>query len=261
MLKNIIVILLIVYAALNVVTWLASNRMIFLPPHPGYQDSNQIIKLHTKDGATISAIYLPNKKAKYTLLVSHGNAEDIGYMLPFLQQLHQHNFAVFAYDYEGYGTSTGKPTEKHTYQNINAAYKYLTTNLKIPANHIIAYGTSIGAAAAIDLASRKKVVAVIARSPFVSAFRVITHFKILPFDKFENIKKITKINCPVLFIHGTADNIVPIWHSKELYKKAKQPKSHYWVENAGHNNLISVAGNNFWQAIKQLEKTLDNFTH
>jgi fermentation-respiration switch protein FrsA (DUF1100 family) len=223
--------------------------MIFFPPRAGYQDADNIIKLLTQNGGIISSIYLPNKNAKYTLLISHGNAEDIGYMMPFLKELYNHNFSVFAYDYQGYGTSTGIASEQHTYQDINAAYNYLTKNLHIPAQHIIAYGTSVGAAVAIDLAARKPVAAVIAQSPFVTAFRVVTHIPILPFDKFNNLTKIEHINCPILIIHGTNDKIVPFWHGKKLYQKARDPKQYLWVTGAGHNDLIYVAGNSLWKAI------------
>ena len=249
MLKNLIIYIILGYTFFILFAYFFANRMIFFPPRASYQDANNILKLHTQTGAIISAIYLNNKNAKYTLLISHGNAEDIGYMLPFLKELYQHNFSVFAYDYQGYGTSTGTPSEQHTYQDSNAAYEYLTKNLHIPANNIIAYGTSVGAAVAIDLATRKPVAAVIAQSPFVTAFRVLTHIPLLPFDKFNNLAKIDKINCPILIIHGTNDKIVPFWHGQKLYQKAREPKQYLWVTDAGHNDLIYVAGNTLWQAI------------
>jgi len=258
MLKNIIIILILAYFSLTLIAYFFSNKMIFLPPYPGYIDSDNILKIPIKNGAVISAIYLKNDHAKYTLLVSHGNAEDIGYMLPFLQQLYAHNFSVFAYDYQGYGTNTGTPTEQHAYEDVNAAYDYLINNLHISPKNIIAYGTSVGAAVAIDLATRKPVAGVIAQSPFVSAYRVVTHIPILPFDKFNNLAKIDHINCPILIMHGTRDFIVPFWHGKKLYHKAREPKQYLWVKGAGHNDFIDVAGDAFWQAINKFAENLKN---
>jgi abhydrolase domain-containing protein 17 len=250
MLKNIILIVVLSYAGLNIFALLFSTQMIFLPPRSGYHDSARITKLTLPNGTKISAIYLPNKKAKYTILVSHGNAEDIGYMYPFLQAIQAHGFAVFAYDYPGYGTSEGRATEKTTYMAVIAAYDYLTQKLKVPATRIISYGRSVGAAMAIELATKRKVAGVIAQSPFVTAFRVMTQIPLLLFDKFTNIKKIKQINCPLLVIHGTADAIIPLWHGRRLYETALEPKYKLWVKGAGHNNLIQVANDDFWQAIK-----------
>lgn len=251
MLKNLIIYIILGYAFFSVFAYFFSNKIIFVPPRSGYQDDNNILKLHTQNGAIISAIYLNNKNAKYTILISHGNAEDIGYMLPFLREIYNHNFSVFAYDYQGYGTSTGTPTEQHVYYDINAAYEYLAKNLHISPKNIIAYGTSVGAAAAIDLAAREPVAAIIAQSPFVTAFRVVTHIPLLPFDKFNNLAKIDKTNCPILIIHGTNDKIVPFWHGQKLYQKALEPKQYLWVKGAGHNDLTYVSGNNLWEAINK----------
>jgi abhydrolase domain-containing protein 17 len=77
----------------------------------------------------------------------------------------------------------------------------------------------------------------------------MTQIKILPFDKFDNLAKITKIHCPVLIIHGTSDAIVPFWQGKKLFAKASQPKYFYEVTGAGHNDLVNVAGEHFWQNI------------
>jgi fermentation-respiration switch protein FrsA (DUF1100 family) len=258
MLKSIIIFIILAYLGITLLAYFFSNKMIFLPPYSGYTDAENILKITTQNGAKISAIYLKNANAKYTLLVSHGNAEDIGYLLPFLKELYAHNFSVFAYDYQGYGTSTGTPTEQHAYEDINAAYAYLVNNLHIPPKQIIAYGTSVGSAVTIDLASRKSVAGVIVQGPFVSAYRVVTHIPLLPFDKFNNLAKIDKINCSILIMHGTRDFIVPFWHGKKLYKKAKEPKQHLWVKGAGHNDFIDVAGDQFWQALDKFTESLKN---
>jgi abhydrolase domain-containing protein 17 len=43
-----------------------------------------------------------------------------------LDRLHRLGFSVFAYDYRGYGTSNGTPSEQNAYQDTDAAYIYLT---------------------------------------------------------------------------------------------------------------------------------------
>ncbi|MCK4608499.1 MAG: alpha/beta hydrolase [Gammaproteobacteria bacterium] len=257
LLKQIVLYFTIGYLLLLFVAYFFSNKMIFLPPAPSYKNTNSILKIHTSNGATIAAIYLPNKNAKYTLLVSHGNAEDLGMLMPFLRELQYHGFSVFAYDYQGYGLSSGSATEANSYQAADSAYNYLTQKLQIPPDHIIAYGFSLGAAMAIDLASRKTVAAVIAQSPFVSAFRTMTYIPLLPFDKFNNFSKIKQLKCPILIIHGTKDKIIPFWHSQKLYQTAAEPKKHLWIKGAGHNNLIAIAGTKYWQTLQQFTSNLE----
>lgn len=249
--------LVIAYLAFILFAIFFSDTMIFAPPNATYHDEANIIKIKKPDGAIISAIYLPNKKAKYTLLVSHGNADDLGKIMPLLKAMHDHGYAVFSYDYEGYGLSKGWPSENKSYADIDAAYNYLTQNLNIKPEKIIAYGHSLGAAISLDLAVREKVSGVILMSPFVSAFRVMTQIPLVPFDKFDNLAKITKLKYPLLVIHGTKDAIVPFWQGKMLYDHATVSKQYFWVEGAGHNDILQVSKDDYWQAIDKFINSLD----
>ena len=105
----------------------------------------------------------------------------------------------------------------------------------------------------MHIASQRQVGGLILESTFVSAFRVRTGIPLLPFDKFNNIAKIRKINCPVLIVHGNDDDLIPVWHGKKLFKKANQPKFNLWIDGAGHNDdLIWAAGESYWAAIEKL---------
>lgn len=241
----------VIYFGLVLYAQLVANQSIFLKPKATYTDNEEIIKLQTQDGASLSAIYLKNPNAKYTVLISQGNYSEIGSIRPFLNYFFQNGFSVFTYDYQAYGTSTGKPTEKNSYNAINAAYEYLTKTLKTPPENIIAYGHSLGAAVSIDLATREKLGALILEAPFLSAYRVYTQIPILLFDKYNNVKKITKINCPLLVIHGTRDKIIPFWQGRSLYNRATVPKMHYWVEGADHNDVLIVSGKEYMQTINR----------
>lgn len=224
--------------------------MMFHPPSPTYRDDGKILKLKVADGKKISAIYLPNKEADYTLLYSHGNAEDLASIYPYLLHLRDFGFSVLAYDYEGYGTSEGTPKEKTLYQDIDAAYDYLTHTLNIPPNKIILYGSSIGSGPSIDLASRKKVGGLILQSPFTSIFRVVSRWPIVPWSPFNNLSKISKVSSPVLLMHGEQDSIVPVWQGKKLLQFIKAPVQSLFVKDANHNDFILKANMRYWDAIK-----------
>src|SRR5512146_2512267 len=101
-----------------------AERIIFQPHASSYRDkdfealkSEGVEHLRLRSGSeTISAVYLLNPTARYTLLYSHGNAEDIGDDMFILEEFRKAGFSVLAYDYRGYGTSSGTPSEKGLYQ-------------------------------------------------------------------------------------------------------------------------------------------------
>jgi abhydrolase domain-containing protein 17 len=232
------------------------DRIIFQPPPPGYKDSSETFKLTTADGARITAVFLPNQSARYTILFSHGNAEDLGTVIYKLKELHEMGFSVLGYDYRGYGTSEGRPSENAVYRDIDAAYDFLTATLKIPPDQIILDGWSLGGAVAADLASRRPVGGLILESTFVSAFRVVTVVP-MPFDKFNTLAKLDEISCPILVIHGRGDSVVKFWHGEKLYEKAKGPKQFLWAENAGHGDVSLVAGEKYKQALKNFAAEIE----
>ncbi len=239
-----------VYGYLLWLGWFQSERLIFLPRPASYQDGDAILKLTTADGLQISAVYLPNPAATYTLLYSHGNAEDLGDILPRLRKLQQGGFSVLAYDYRGYGTSEGIPSEAGAYKDIEAAYAYLRDQ-GIPPERILLYGRSVGGGPSVYLAAQKPVGGLILESTFVTAFRVLTRIPLLPFDRFDNLSRIAQINCPLLILHGTQDRLIPFWHAEALYQAARDPKRLIPIEGADHNDLLQVAGKRYLPILQQ----------
>ena len=244
------------YILLGAFATFVSDSLIFPTPPSSYKDNEKIIKLRLPSEETISAIYLPNADARYTIIYSHGNNEDIGTMMPDIVELRTRGYSVISYDYPGYGTSTGAPSESKCYESIEAVYQHLVNKLHTPPHRIILYGRSLGSGPTTDLASKVQVAGVIYEGAFSSAFRVMTWKNILPWDKFDNLSKIKAINSPALFIHGKQDGIVALWHGKKLHKHAKHPKMFYWVDDAGHNDIVEVGAGDYWQAIHDFTKSL-----
>lgn len=243
---------------------LMSDRIIF-QPHPS---SYRFAELQSSMGAKvqpvvipsgpvkITAVYLPSESARFTLLFSHGNAEDIGDDLPMLNEFRAAGFAVLAYDYRGYGSSEGISSEKSLYADVDSAYSYATRELHIAPDKIISFGRSLGCAAAIHLAATHPVAGLIAEAPFLSAFRVLTHVRLLPWDKFDNAAQIRKVRCPVLVIHGQADSVVPFWHGEQIYQLANEPKRNLWVNHAGHNDVLMVASKRYFAALEDFSSVI-----
>jgi len=232
----------VAYAVACLFVYLVAEHLIFLPPIATYRDGPGILKLATADGAEIAAVHLENPLADYTILYSHGNAEDLGGIAPMLAQLRDWGFAVFAYDYRGYGVGQGRPTERGAYADLDAAYAHLTGVAGVPPERIIVYGRSVGSGPSVDLATRARVAGLVIESGFVTAFRVVTRVPLFPFDRFPNIHKIARVTCPVLVMHGRADGIVPFSHGRALFGAAPEPRQSLWVDGAGHNDFTLVAG-------------------
>ncbi|KAK4360700.1 hypothetical protein RND71_019652 [Anisodus tanguticus] len=199
-----------------------------------------ILKLGTKKGTEIMAMYVRNPAAKLTVLYSHGNAADLGQMYDLFTELSLHlRVNLMGYDYSGYGQSTGKPSEQNTYADIEAAYKCLEETYGVKEEDIILYGQSVGSGPTLDLASRlSRLRAVVLHSPILSGVRVLHPVKkTYWFDIYKNIDKIPLVECPVLIIHGTADDVVDCSHGKQLFDLCKQKYDPLWVEGGNHCDL------------------------
>lgn len=238
------------------------EAVLFHPHASAYQDGPEITKLQTADGVQISAMYLPAPAARYTILYSHGNAEDLGNVSAHLYDLRRLGFAVLGYDYHGYGTSAGRATEQNCYADIDAAYEYLTGTLKVPPERIIVHGRSIGSGPAVYLAARQAaaglpVAGLIIESGFTTAYSCVWVGNLVPADAFRNINRIGQVKCPVLVMHGRDDGIVPFRLGRQLFEAAHEPKQCLWIDGAGHNDFSAVAGERYDQAIAEFVESLE----
>mmetsp|Transcript_26634 Transcript_26634/g.58511 ORF Transcript_26634/g.58511 Transcript_26634/m.58511 type:complete len:280 (-) Transcript_26634:70-909(-) len=233
-------------------------RLVFQPPQPSYRKDQNLHWLHTELDEEIPAFYIAREGARFTLLFSHGNAEDLGLIIRYFREVScKLRVNVFSYEYTGYGQSTckGPMSEKAVYADIKAAFRYLRVALNTPWEQIIPYGRSIGTAPSIYLASLTAVRGVVLQSPMVSIYRIPFRLRFtLPGDVFSNIDKIGNVCCPVWIIHGTRDEIVPVWHGQGLHDVCVKKGTAYgaWViEGADHNNLEHQCGESFNEHFKK----------
>ncbi|CAM6009899.1 unnamed protein product [Sphagnum balticum] len=234
-------------------------RFAFFPPTPpSYQviedeatgrlrlseamprENVDVLKLATKRGTEIVALYVKYPTAGLTLLYSHGNAADLGQMHELFVELSVHlRINVLGYDYSGYGASTGKPSEPNTYADIEAAYECLERTYGVQEKNVVLYGQSVGSGPTLDLATRKPHLrGVVLHSPILSGLRVMYPVKhTYWFDIYKNIDKIDLVNCPVLVMHGTSDEVVDWSHGKQLHELSKKKYEPLWLKGGGHCNL------------------------
>ncbi|XP_073018287.1 uncharacterized protein [Primulina huaijiensis] len=242
----------------NVTSSVAAKFAFFPPDPPTYEiyrdegngkllmsgltaDKNvDVHLLETKDCNKIVATYWKHPAGRFTILYSHGNAADLGQMQELFIELRAHlRVNIMSYDYAGYGASSGKPSEFNTYHDIEAVYNCLKNEYGIRQEDVILYGQSVGSGPTLHLASRfQRLRAVVLHSAILSGIRVLYNVKVtFWFDIFKNIDKIQNVNCPVLVIHGTNDEIVDWSHGKRLWELSREKYDPLWVRGGGHCNL------------------------
>jgi uncharacterized protein len=171
----------------------------------------------------------------------------------------QLGFSVLGIDYQN--LNQGRlPNESQLSEYSQAAWAYLTNTQQIAPQNIVIYGESLGGAIAIDLAVRQpKAAGLIVQSSFTSMAEQIQQLrpglKIFPLKwilhkRFDSLSKVRSLAVPVLFIHGTKDNIVNYKMSRELYYAAPEPKQLFFIQGGGHLNLYQPGKNSYLLAIK-----------
>jgi len=234
-----------------------ADRLIFLPPPPTYgRDLDGLVLLPTSAGDTVAGRMVEAPAASLAVLHTHGNAEDIGLLDDFVAPYTRLGVTVLAVEYPGYGLSSGEPSEPGAYAGADAALAYLATR-GYAADRVVLHGRSLGGAVAVDLAARHAVAGVILESTFTSAFHLMLPFDGLPGDRFTSLEKIPRVHSPALVIHGTQDEVVPFGHGERLFAALPpERRKAWWVEGAGHNDLLWRTGERYWDEIGAFLATL-----
>lgn len=170
------------------------------------------------------------------VLFFHGNAGNIGDRVPHYALLGAAGFDVLAFDYRGYGRSNGRPSERATYEDARAAHDALGPG------RTFYLGESLGGAIALELAIERPPAGLILQSTFTSVRHMARlHYPIVPRalvpNAYPSLDLIPRLRAPLLVLHGSRDEIVPLMDGEELYDAAPEPKR-IEVFDAGHNDMV-----------------------
>jgi len=218
--------------------------------------------LENDKGHKLPAFHI-RKGNPLTILVSHANAEDLGIVLGFWSYMSDAlQVDVFAYEYSGYGHSTGTPSEENMYSDARAALQLLIDGFKLkPERDIVLYGKSIGTCPTSYLASRNRVRGVMLVSGLASGSRVLfPTTKFYPMDMlyFNNIGRLATSKSPTQVVHGTHDEVIPFSNGSDLHQAAAKyhPLPPAWIDGATHNNLETVHSVAYMRAFRAFLKHL-----
>jgi uncharacterized protein len=213
------------------------------------------VAIRTDDGERLHAWWLPaHGRPLGHVLLCHGNAGNVGDRVDHVALLGGAGFDVLAFDYRGYGRSSGRPSEHGTYRDARAARDELLRRPGVDPARVFYLGESLGAAVALELAHEHPPAGLILQSAFTSVRDMARlHYPLVPRalvpDAYPSLRLIGALRAPLLVLHGERDAIVPALHGEALYEAATCPKRLEILPGVGHNDLIARAGARWAEAI------------
>ena len=269
-------VLLVVYAVAATYLWARQAYYIFRPKRiisstpDDYQLPFKDVYIGVDEGNSkterVHAWWIPAEHpAGRSLLYLHGSALNIAANISHARRFQRLGFSVLLVSYRGYGKSDGTfPSEATVYSDARAAWRYLTERKGIDPASIFIYGHSLGGAVAIELAMDQPAAAgLIIEATFTSIAdmaREIPRYRFFPLElivhqRFDSINKVGRLQVPVLYLHGTADRLVPPEMSRQLYQHTASAKRLKYIEGGGHNNSAAVGGEEYLQVVQKFLET------
>ncbi|MGF1474699.1 MAG: alpha/beta hydrolase [Geminicoccaceae bacterium] len=210
---------------------------------------------HLDDDPSSQSYVIQNEltgPGRLNLLYLQGNAGSFVNRLCYLDRFTDDGFGVTILSYRGYGGNRGRPREQGLYQDARRALAHLAAK-GVSSNEIVLYGESLGTGVAATMALEASEAgnphaALIMQAPYTSISAVVRF--LMPWlpvkpswllgEVYDTRAKISRIEMPLLFIHGRDDDLIPAGHSRELFELAAEPKALHVIEGAGHNDLTCV---------------------
>jgi len=241
------------------------NAMVFVPARtidalPGaYGLAFERVALTASDGVRLDAWWLPGPKADSpVMLCLHGNGGNLSSRVEKMKILRDAGAAQLWVEWRGYGASAGRPSEAGIYRDAQAGRDWLSAR-GVPASRLVLYGESLGAGAAVELATRAPAAGLVVDSGFTS---IADMAKVaLPWFpaglgriRFDNLAKLPRVKMPTLFLHSPQDDIIPYEQARRNFAAAAGPKSFFDLRGS-HNDGFLDAGPAYGEAIRAFLKS------
>jgi fermentation-respiration switch protein FrsA (DUF1100 family) len=221
------------------------NALLFFPDRElraTPDEPHEELAIVTDDGERLHGWWVRSGAAgAAAVLLCHGNGGNVGDRVPHIAYLTAAGLDVLAFDYRGYGRSTGRPGEAGTYRDARAARRALLE--RTGGGRVLYLGESLGAAVALELAHHHPPAGLILQSPFTSVRDMARlHYPFVPRalvpDAYPSLRLIRSLAVPLLVLHGERDEIVPLLSGEELYEAAACPKRLVRFPGRGHNDVV-----------------------
>ncbi|MSR32945.1 MAG: hypothetical protein EXR99_15735 [Gemmataceae bacterium] len=205
----------IAYPILLVLLFFFQRNMIYLPMGGRSGDLEQTMTLPIAEAKVL--VSFREKEGPKSLIYYGGNAEYPPDSLPGIAAAFPQH-AVFLLHYRGYAGSSGNPSEKTIVADALALFDEVAKK----HGEITLLGRSLGAGAAVQVASQRKPARLILVTPFNSLLDIAaSRFPIFParwllLDKYESWRFAPQVAAPTLILVAENDDLIPPANSKKL---------------------------------------------
>jgi pimeloyl-ACP methyl ester carboxylesterase len=212
------------------------------------------VTFHTSDSVLLSAWEVPaNEPSGMWVLLCHGQTGNLATTTrpEYYAYLRAIGVNILAFDWRGFGSSEGSPSEEGLYRDATAAYQYLRGKQRVPSDSVVIYGHSLGTAPAIELATRVRAAGlVIEGGPKSVVARAQEIYPYLPISvavssRFNSIGRIGRVTIPILFFHVREDIRVPFAHGRALFDSAKAVKRFVDLSGQHHDAFLADSAKYF----------------
>ena len=215
---------------------------------------------------TLSGWYIEGEAGQPTIIIVHGLNRNRESNLELASRLAGRDYSIMLFDLRGHGRSGGEKISGgyHERRDVLGAFDYLVSRGAL-AEKIGVLGFSMGAAAALlGVAEEPRIRALVADSSYANVSDLIAQetARETPFPEwmvpvfvpgmdlmaglFFDIDigamvpqdAVARLDYPILLIHGTADERIPV-ESSERIRMASHPDSSLWlVDGLGHTDAF-----------------------
>jgi uncharacterized protein len=210
--------------------------------------------LSTADGERLHAWFLPVDRPRAHIVYFHGNGGNLSVWAPILVGLLPHGYSVLAFDYRGYGLSTGRPSERGLYRDVDAVLDAAWRE-RDPQVPIVYWGRSLGTAMAAYAASLRPPDRVILESGFPDARTLVRSSPILAVlalfatYRFPTAAMMRGVRAPALVMHGDRDSVISFQLGRALFESLHEPKRFVTIRGGDHNDTAPPDEAAYWAAI------------
>ncbi|HVK68135.1 MAG TPA: alpha/beta hydrolase [Polyangium sp.] len=230
------------YLLLCWLLYAAQRRIVFPAPTVGRTPAGAFELLRIDGGTPM--LFRPPPARGPVVVYFHGNGEQIADSAWLADLFARAGAGFAAIEYPGYGLARGlgEPNEKALFDAAERGIGHLVEHRGIPRDALVLAGQSLGTGVAMEMAARGHGARVLLFCPFTSLPDVGARiFPFLPVrlllqDRFDSAARAAGVKVPVLVVHGTDDELIPVELGKKL--AARLPRGRFMaVAGAHHNDL------------------------
>jgi uncharacterized protein len=222
--------------------WRMQRSVLFPAPAPRPLAAGRGVEPVVIDGSAdgYQALLLPLDMAQArspVVIFAHGNGELAADWIEEFEPMRDWGWSVVLLEYPGYGGSPGTPSESSIREAALAVFDWAAADPRFDAARIVAYGRSIGGGAAVQIATARPVAALILESAFTSTRPLAARYGVpgwLVRDVFDSLEALAGYRGPLLVIHGSDDQLIPVAEGQAL--AAAVPSAEFHALRCGHND-------------------------